>query len=122
MDPLTITCFRCDGSGIEPTNAGLACWRCKGSGLSTAKDIYSDILHRVINITPSTGIFHSHEILECLDATEHAALTDTQQDGVFHILACVRVDLNDGKVGKTRLWNWFGAGSTTVANLTALLD
>jgi len=67
------------------------------------------------------NIFPSYQILEELDATEHNALSDSQKDGVLAILACGLVDLNDGKAGKTRLWNWFGAGSTTVANLTALL-
>ena len=63
----------------------------------------------------------SWKVLECLDATEHAALTDTQKDGVLHLLACGQVDLNDGKAGKVRLWNWFGAESTTVANLITLI-
>ena len=66
-------------------------------------------------------VFHSYEILECLNATEHDALTDTQRDGVKHLLMCGLIDLNEGKAGKVRLWNWFGEESTTVANLTALL-
>ena len=68
------------------------------------------------------NIFESYVILEELDATEHNALTDTQKDGILHILACGKVDLNTGKAGRVRLWNWFGAESTTVANLTALLE
>ena len=78
-------------------------------------------MQTVYYIDLPTNVFYSHEILECLDATEHDALTDTQKDGVLHILACGMVDLNDGKVGRVRLWNWFGAESTTVASLTALL-
>lgn len=69
-----------------------------------------------------TNVFYSYMILEELDATEHNALTDTQKDGVLHLLACGKVDLNTGKAGRVRLWNWFGAESTTVANLTALLE
>lgn len=69
----------------------------------------------------SENVFESYEVLDCIDPTEHDALTDTQKDGVLHLLACGKVDLNDGKAGRVRLWNWFGAESTTVANLTALL-
>lgn len=73
------------------------------------------------NTTMPDNVFRSYQVLECLDATEHSALTDTQKDGVLHILACGWVDLNDGKAGKVRLWSWFGAESDTVANLTALM-
>ena len=72
--------------------------------------------------TPPENIFESYLVLECLNATEYTALTDTQKDGVLQLLACGKVDLNTGKVGRVRLWNWFGVESTTVANLTALLE
>ena len=80
-----------------------------------------DIRSKLEDLGLVANVFASYKVLECLDATEHAALTDTQKDGVLHLLACGRVDLNDGKAGKVRLWNWFGAESTTVANLTALI-
>jgi len=80
-----------------------------------------DIRSKLEDLGLVANVFASYKVLECLDATEHAALTDTQKDGVLHLLACSLVDLNDGKAGKTRLWNWFGAESTTVANLTALI-
>ena len=38
------------------------------------------------------------------------------------LLSCGYVDLNDGKAGKVRLWNWFGAESDTIAALQALID
>ena len=107
-------CSRRTGTGIsdsdgEDSSPG-TCSKCGGIGyLETGRNF---------NIA---NIFQSHIILEELDATEHAALTDAQKDGVLHILACGKVDLRDGKAGKTRLWNWSGAESTTVANLTALL-
>jgi hypothetical protein len=72
-------------------------------------------------ITFGANVFHSHVVLECLDATEYNALTDAEKDGVKTLLSCGLVDLNDGKAGKVRLWSWFGAESTTVANLTALI-
>jgi len=67
------------------------------------------------------NVFCSYMILEELDTTEYNALTDEQKDGVKTLLSCGLVDLNDGKAGRVRFWNWFGAESTTVANLTALL-
>ena len=70
----------------------------------------------------SANIFYSHEILEELDSTEYNALGAAAKDGVNMLLTCGFVDLNDGKAGKVRLWNWFGAESTTVANLTALME
>ena len=110
------------------------CEICRGDGVIPSTDINGDPAGNIdcSNCVPTgdnlwgtlelpTNVFDSYIILEELDATEHAALTDTQKDGVLHILACGKVDLNDGKAGKVRLWNWFGAESTTVANLTALL-
>ena len=114
MNTLTIKrlCSRCMGSGVDDNGEEPgSCVVCSGEGYS---DAYL--------IDYPTNIFRSHVILEELNATEHAALTDTQKDGVLHILACGLVDLNVGKTGRVRLWNWFGAESTTVANLTAILE
>lgn len=68
-----------------------------------------------------TNVFYSHEVLEAIDTTEYDGLTGPQRDGVKMLLSCGMVDLNDGKAGKVRLWNWFGSESTTVADLTTLL-
>jgi len=112
------TCNSCEGDGIRSDVVGQpglgteVCPRCNGVG--EYKIGHSEYT--------TDNIFPSYQILECLDATEHNALTDAQKDGVLAILACGQVDLNDGKAGRTRLLNWFGAESTTVANLTALLD
>jgi len=103
-------CSRCIGSGIDDNiDPPDTCSVCSGSGYF---DAYL--------IADPANVFSSYIILEELDATEYASLTDTEKDGVLHLLACGKVDLNDGKVGKVRLWNWFGTESTTVANLTAL--
>jgi len=83
--------------------------------------VWDAMLTKLDTIVYDTNVFKSYQVLECLDTTEHAALTDGEKDGIKHLLMCGRVDLNDGKAGKVRLWNWFGAESTTVANLTALL-
>lgn len=101
-------CGSCDGDGI--VNESEECSACEGTG----KFLWG-LYHFGDNI------FSSHTILEALDITEHNALTDGEKEGVLLLLSCGRVDLNDGKAGKVRLWNWFGAESTTVANLTALI-
>lgn len=102
-------CRSCDGDGSQNVND--PCHACAGTG-----KIYLGV------VCLGDNIFFSHRILEALDPTEHAALTATQKDGLKILLSCGRVDLNDGKAGKVRLWNWFGGESTTVANLTAVLN
>ena len=101
-------CRSCDGDGFQ--NVSDPCHACGGTG-----KIFLGVYHFGDNI------FSSHTILEALDSDEYDALTDTEKEGVKILLSCGRVDLNDGKAGKVRLWNWFGAESTTVANLTALI-
>ena len=117
-------CRECRGSGVlhkrpnfaypethsSESSVPVECHYCVGEGiLPWGYDMRND------------NLFRSYVVLEELDATEHNALTDTQKNGVLHLLACGIVDLNEGKAGRVRLWNWFGAESTTVANLTALL-
>jgi len=128
-DKIWIICRLCAGNGVIQRITGMnqteeiPCPRCNEEKVEftgviegTAADARG--AHGMVS---KTNVFRSYIVLEELDATEHNALTDAQKDGVLHILACGLVDLNDGKVGKVRLWNWFGAESTTVANLTALL-
>jgi hypothetical protein len=117
-----IKCLVCKGSGS--IDEGF-CHACLGTGYraTVAENVYlKSVGDRIDAQTISTNVFESYIVLEELDATEHNGLTDAQKTGVLHLLACGSVDLNDGKAGKTRLWNWFGAESTTVASLTALLS
>jgi len=69
-----------------------------------------------------TNVFDSYEVLEAIVPAEYNALTDDQKAGVDLLLACGKIDLNIGKAGRTRLLAWFGGGSTTIANLTAMLE
>ena len=107
-------CKDCGGDGLRsggiPPSSTDECGDCNGTG-------YIEVGRVVL----PTNIFHSHEVLECIDVTEYAELTDAQQDGVKLLLSCGYVDLNDEKSGKVRLWSWFGAESNTVANLTELV-
>lgn len=119
-------CDRCGGDGQLPNNeVGFngevvepdpediySCPKCDGTG---------QVLIGSFELKLS-GIYNAYEVLEAIDVTEYNALTDVQKDGVKMLLCCGEVDLNDGKAGKVRLWNWFGAESDTVANLTALME
>lgn len=120
---LTKTCSVCGGDGIRQVWGGAvdpvtgdpvppgdqACPACN------AGRALLGVLEKPSNV------FESYLILEELDATEYSALTDAQKAGIDTLLCCGFVDLNVGKAGRVRLVNWFGAGSTTIANLTALL-
>lgn len=99
------TCWVCGGDGILE---GVTCSHCGGDG------VY--IKHSPANVIPS------HRLLEEIDDTEYVSLTDAQKNGLLLLLSCGYVDLNEGRVGRTRFWAWFGTESTTVANLTALIS
>lgn len=115
-------CPNCGGDGLDGEDF---CLPCSGTGYvsSHGVNLYRrDLQNKVNDLVLPVNVFDSYLVLEELNATEYNALTDAQKDGVLHILACGKVDLNTGKVGRVRLWNWFGVESTTVANLTALLS
>ena len=121
----TILCVSCHGTGQI---GGVSCALCGGDGERDAFAVWGmteahkiSMFQIIANHVLATNVFHSYEVEPCLDGTEYNALTDTQKEGVKIILSCGRVDLSDGASMKTRLWNWFGAESTTVANLTALI-
>lgn len=111
---LKFPCGRCSGTLVVDHGSGPVDCPCVAGG-KPGWDLCE-------TIDIGSNIFPSYEILEQLDPTEHNALTDTQKDGVLHLLACGKVDLNTGKAGRVRLWSWFGAESTTVANLTAIIE
>ena len=133
---MIIDCIACV-DGVPP--GGGICSVCSGVGdvaiLTTSKDdtrwqihctVWKYLLERTSSMETClvcpTNVFDSYVILEELDATEYNALSDSQKAGIDTLLCCSKVDLREGKVGRVRLWNWFGAESTTVANLTALLE
>ena len=127
--PIGQTCTTCGGDGYIGETLCTDCF-CGGSIPPVAlnliyKFMYDGIVSEIDKVDQKidiSNVFHSYQILEALDVDEYNALTATQKDGVKVLLSCGLVDLNDGKAGRVRLWNWFGAESTTVANLTALLS
>jgi hypothetical protein len=119
--PESNLCSICAGTGLDDGNF---CLSCSGSGYVSSQGvgIYRRDLHdKVDGLGLATNVFKSYVVLECLDPTEYAALTAAQKTSVLVVLACGQVDLNAGKAGIVRLTAAFGAESTTVASLTALL-
>ena len=109
-------CTPCDGNGTR--NVGVST---EDSGMEDCPACNATGKVEVGILDCGDNIFPAYKILEELDATEHAGLGAGAIAGINTMLSCGLVDLNEGKVGRVRLWNWFGAESTTVANLTALL-
>ena len=84
--------------------------------------MFNMVVELVTNTTMPTNVFHSYEILEATDEIEYSALSDANKAMYNALISCGRVDMNDGKKGRTWLWTLFDAQSTTRAALTALLS
>jgi hypothetical protein len=108
-------CGKCGGSGSLDTGGGGSppgsadCPACGASGYLFRGYIFS-----------LEKIFPAYLVFEEFDDTEYAGLDDDSKLELSILLGAGHVDLNTGQRGRTRLWAIFGAGSTTVANLTTL--
>jgi len=113
---MELRCPFCGGDGFD----GMAvCGHCTEGWLpSNARINAAEIIEKI----HLTNVFDSYEIIEAIDTSEYNALTADQKTGVALLLSCGRVNLNEGKAGRTRLLAWFGGGSTTIANLSAMLE
>jgi len=67
------------------------------------------------------GMYHSVEVFEAIDTTEYIALTTPKSQEIDTMIGAGFVNLNDGSRGKTTLWDLFPDGTTTRANLVALI-
>ena len=115
-----VECSACNGTGYIGEGQ-TECEQCRGLGQYDTD--WVGVLRKFsARVGLPSYVFHSYEILETIDYTEYTNLTDEQKDGMRILLSCGRVDLNDGKAGKVRLWGMFGEGTTTRANLEALLE
>lgn len=108
-------CHKCNGEGAwtKDTVGGSEvidpCLVCNG-------EKYTPLYY----ISLPDKVFYSHEILEATDPDEYDDLDDEEE--YDRLLNCGIVDLNDGKYGKTKLWELFDSESTTRANLVALIS
>ena len=124
-----IPCMICGGDGV--VEDGRSCSTCSGGGEIAAgfgmteghrMAMFNMVVELVTNTTMPTNVFHSYEILEATDETEYSALSDANKAMYNALINCGRVDMNDGKKGRTWLWTLFDSESTTRAALTALLS
>lgn len=67
------------------------------------------------------GAFCSCDVYDAIDQTEYAALGDAQKAYIDNMLACGTIYLNTGSRARTILQQLFGPGTTTRANLLALI-
>jgi len=111
------TCQKCFGSGVyyKDTPNGMVeenpCPLCDGSKV-----------FELCRVHLPSGVFRGDEVFEAIDQTEYDALTGTQASKCDKVLSCAMVNLNTGSRARTILAGLFGAGTTTRANLQALLD
>lgn len=106
-DPYFITCVTCNGTGLE---GGFPCSGCGGNKKTLLRaDHFPD------------DIFPTYKVVEATDDTEYSALSSAQKTVYSMIISLGTVDLSSGTAIKTKLWNMFGAGTTTRANLEALI-
>lgn len=118
-DPRYITkvCNRCGGDGeYEIPQAGgspitVDCNTCRGSGQERVQQrgILKD------------NVVYTYEILNATDQTDYDNLSDGDEDVYSMILSCSVLDLSTGTRACTLLWAMFGEGTTTRANLIALI-
>ena len=115
-------CLTCKGEGAVD---GEFCYPCLGTGYrsSIAENIFfKQLLDKVNGLSFSSEIFKSYLIIEALDSTEYNALTDAQKLNLITVVSAGAVDLSSGSNGRALLMALFGAGTTTRANMLALLD
>ena len=106
-DPYFITCVTCNGAGYVGEGA---CPTCGGRKTTLIRaDHYPD------------GVYPTYKVVEATDDTEYAALSSAQKSTYGLIISLGTVDLSSGTAIKTKLWTMFGEGTTTRANLEALI-
>jgi hypothetical protein len=118
---LTIPCRKCGGTGIHRYYISVGesqelveepCDICGGDGRLEDGRLTD-------NIPAATRTFR---VLECVAPAEYAALSAGNKSILSMILSCGIVDLSEGTFVRTLLADMFGAGTTTRANLLALIS
>ncbi len=69
----------------------------------------------------SAHIFHTYKIVEATITSEYSALSTANKTAYGMIISLGTVDLAVGTATKDKLWDMFGAETTTRANLEALI-
>jgi len=74
------------------------------------------------NVEDMLGMFLACEIYEAIDQAEYTDLTGNQEKDCDDILSLGFVSLYGESRAKAKLWTLFGEGTTTRANLEALIS
>jgi len=95
--------------------------------LNDLADAVNDVMDKcndifAVTVPPHTEVFKAYLIVESVDTTEYSGLTDSQKLDFLTLVSAGAVDISDGSTGRSVLMSLFGAGTTTRANLLALLD
>jgi len=115
-------CDVCWGRGVidkmvsppnePPVTVEIECPQCVGQKL----------IYRGHSIPDPGDVFFSHRIFEATVPAEYRDLSDANKAAYGLILSCGLVDLSAGSNARTLLSGMFGAGTTTRANILALLE
>ena len=122
MKDILVDCGQCGGTGQEsitttdengdPVVTQETCRKCLGAG-SVITSVLDDLL--------PDDVFHSYIVFEATDLTEYSALSSGNKETYQLLLSFGQVNLADGSNAFDLLKSMFGPGSTTRANLLALL-
>lgn len=123
MKDIVVNCWQCQGTGEEsisgldefgnPIVTQETCRKCGGSGKVT-NSFLDDLL--------PDDVFYSYIVFEATDITEYNALSSGNKTIYQLLLSFGQVNLADGSNAFGLLKDMFGPGSTTRANLLALLS
>jgi len=134
-----VTCPLCEGSGSSPVEAqhgdppeDRPCPVCFGegefaeahgsfNGIEVTVLVMLDMLRSIQDSLPGDNVVYSYQVVEAMDVTEYNALSEAYKAAFAQLLSHGHVDLSEGAIGRASLWLWFGAESTTVASLLALI-
>lgn len=122
MARMTQECTNCEGDGVVTVSGNdVRCWHCNGTGIVVFEDVPEFAGPIPSSEATSAMIVHTYMIIEATDASEYNALTDNQKAAYNLIISAGRVSLAEETQIRTRLFNLFGEGTTTRANLEALI-
>jgi hypothetical protein len=107
-----ILCPDCAGTGIQQLPLGpVPCPKCQATG-GNAEGFISK---------PIPPLYYAYDIYNCLNEPECGSLPAEVVPWLNILISQGIIDMADGHLAKTVLWEWFGSGSVTRANLIALL-
>ena len=75
-----------------------------------------------MSIYPGWVPFYTSVLLDNIVAAESNALSDANKDALKMIISCGMIDMQEGTSNRTKFFNLFPDGTTTYANVMAVLE